>query len=167
MKEYYDEKLKTDEVYLYLVGDGPEKVKYQKLVREYGLQKYVKFYPTTTGSALDELYDQADIALVAFGMYKVGYYSHIGAIKSRECLARGIPLISGSPIDVLKSDFKYARIFPNDSSAVDIAEVVTFYDSIRKTEKSKADMAEVIRGYAREHADMKVVMKPIEEYIGE
>ena len=61
-------------MYLYLVGDGPEKEFYQKLVSLYHLQDYVKFYPTMTGKELDEVYDQADIALASFGFYKAGVY---------------------------------------------------------------------------------------------
>ena len=167
MKEYYSGAAKTDEVYLNLVGDGPEKAKYQRLVQKYGLQKYVKFFPTTTGDELDRLYDQADIALMSFGMYKLGYYSHIGIIKSRECLAKGIPMITGNPIDILEKDFKYVKNFSNDSSTIDITEVVNFYDSIRKTEKSKADMVDTIHDYAKKHADMEIVMKPVVEFIKE
>lgn len=165
MKEYYSETKSKKEVYLYLVGDGPEKAKYQALVNKYRLQNYVKFFPIMIGGELDNLYDQADIALAAFGMYKVGYYSHIGAIKTRECLAKGIPLISGSPIDILDVDFKYVKVFPNNNSAVNIAEVVAFYEDICNVGKSKMEVADSIRQYVKRHADMCVVMKPIEEYI--
>ena len=96
-------------------------------------------------------------------MYKVGYDAPIGAIKSRECLAKGIPMISGSPIDVLNEAFQYARIFPNDKTPVDMNEVVKFYQSF--SEKDKNENAKLIHQYAKEHADMAVVMRPIVEYI--
>ncbi len=165
MREYYAKGVQAEKVYLDLVGDGPEKAKYQKLVEKYGLEQYVNFYPIMTGAELDDLYDQADIALAAFGMYKVGYYSHIGAIKTRECLAKGIPLISGSPIDVLDEDFAYVKIFPNDNSAVDIAQVVQLYHRIISDGQTKEEVAEEIRTYARNKVDMSAVMKPIMDYI--
>lgn len=167
MKEYYEEKVKMDKVYLYLVGDGPEKEKYKKLVKKYGLEKYVKFFSTTTGDALDYLYDQADIALASFGLYKVNYFGKLGAIKTRECLAKGMPLITGTPIDILEEDFKYIKNFPNDSSVINIKEVVDFYNSVCRTKESKRALAIDIRKYAKEHADMEILMKPIVEYIKE
>lgn len=165
LKKYYQQQTgeKKEEIVLYLVGDGPEKKKYQKLVSKYGLEKYVSFFPIMTGQELDNLYNEADIALIAFGMYKVGYDAPIGAIKSRECLAKGIPMISGSPIDVLNEAFPYARIFPNDKTPVDMNEVVKFYRSF--SEKDKNENAKLIHQYAKEHADMAVVMRPIVEYI--
>lgn len=165
LRNYYRNADGSYRVYLYLVGDGPEKIKYQELVEKFHLQKYVKFYPNTTGKELDVLYDASDIALGAFGMYKVGYYAPVGALKTRECLAKGIPLISGSPIDVLDDKFVYARIFPNDDSAIDISEIIKFYESIQKSGKSKTEVADEIRMYAKEHVSMSVVLKPIVEYI--
>lgn len=167
LRKYYAGDAKTDEVQLMLVGDGPEKAKYQKLVEKYHLQEYVTFYPVTVGDELDHLYDQADIALMSFGMYKLNYYGHMGIIKSKECLAKGMLMITGNPIDVLEEDFPYVKNFSNDSSAVDIGEVVRFFEGIRQSGVSKTKLAERIHEYAKTHADMQVVMKPIIDYIEE
>lgn len=164
MKIYYNQTGNFYDVYLYLVGDGPEKKKYRELVEKYNLQEYVKFFPTTTGKDLDDLYDEGDIALAAFGMYKVGYHEAIGALKTRECLAKGIPMISGSPIDILDDRHPYAKIFPNDSSTVNIEEVIKFYKQIQRLGKNKNEVADVLREYAAEHADIAVVMRPIVDF---
>lgn len=166
LKSYYSGGRKPDcLVNLRLVGDGPEKARYQELARKYGLEEYVRFYPTLTGEQLDELYNNSDIALVSFGMYKLGFYGKLCALKSRECLAKGLPLITGCAIDVLADDYPYARVFPNDESAVDIEEVVAFYRRIRHMADSKKALADTIRQYAVEHVSMEAVMRPVAEYI--
>lgn len=165
MKRYYQDGERKYKIYLKLVGDGPEKEKYQSLVRKYNLQEYASFYPTTSGEELDELYDMSDLALAAFGMYKVGYEGDISALKTRECLAKGIPMLTESPIDVCPKDFPYLCIFPNDSSPVDMEKVICFMEDIRIREPEKEKVADELRTFAKGHVDMEVAMKPIVEYI--
>lgn len=165
MRQYYYNDSPDYIVFLHLVGDGPEKSKYQDMVKKYSLENYVSFFPVTTGAELDELYNQADVALAAFGLYKIGFYNAIAALKTRECMAKGMPLVSGSPIDVFEDDFKYAKIFPNDNSTVNMKEIVKFFENIRKSEKDKEAVADKLRQFAREHVSMETVMKPIVDYI--
>lgn len=167
LNEYYS---KQDppryRVELRLVGDGPEKPLYQELVRKYQLGEYVHFYPTMTGGELDELYNTSDIALVSFGMYKLGFYGLLGALKSRECLAKGMPLITGCPIDVIPEDYPYAKVFPNDESTVKTEEIIAFYERLRSMTASRKELSDIIRKFAVEHVSMEAVMKPIVTYIG-
>lgn len=165
LKEYYGGETPDWRVNLRLVGDGPEKARYQDLVERYRLEDYVKFYPTLTGEKLDELYNESDIALVSFGMYKLGFYGRLCALKSRECLAKGMPLITGCVIDVIPEDYPYAGVFPNDDSMVDIEEVVAFYKRVKDRKDSKKELADTIRQFAAEHVSMEAVMRPVVEYI--
>lgn len=154
------------EVHLHLVGDGPEKPFYQELTGRYGLEAYVHFYSTMVGEQLDELYDRCDIALISFGMYKARFYGRMGALKSRECLAKGMPLLTGCAIDVLSEDYPYALVFPNDAGTVETDDIVAFYQKIKSMEADKERLADVIRQFAREHVSMEAVMRPIVDYIG-
>ncbi len=164
MKEYYASKENRYTVELLLIGDGPEKEKYMQLVDQYQLQNFVKFYPFMSGRQLDEMYDKSDIALASFGMYKIGI-NKLGALKTRECLAKGMPLITGCEIDVLNKDYKYAKNFSNDRQNVDITEVVAFYEKIKEENGNKATVANAIREFAVQHVSMQSVMKPIIDYI--
>ena len=164
LARYYQDKNRDYKVTLQLVGDGPEKKYYEELVDQYGLRDYVEFYKTICGNELDSMYDRADVALAAFGMYKVKFSGAIGALKTRECLAKGLPLISGSPIDVLEPEFKYAKIFPNNNSIIDINAVVDFFEHI-KDKRTKHEVAEDIRNQAEKKISMHVVMKPIIDFI--
>lgn len=163
--EYYAKGTPEYQVTLRLVGDGPEKPLYQEQVRRYHLEDYVRFYPTLSGKELDELYDDSDIALIAFGMYKLGFHGKLSALKSRECLAKGMPLITSCEIDVFSEEYPYAKIFPNDASVVDIEEVVALYRRIRNLTESKKELADTIRDFAKRHVSMEKVMGPIVAYI--
>ncbi len=165
MKEYYQNEENKYKVELLLIGDGPEKEKYIRLVNQYQLQDYVKFYPTMSGKELDELYNMSDIALASFGTYKSGIFEKLGALKTRECLAKGMPLITGCEIDVLDEDYKYVKNFSNDAKSVDVAEIIKFYDKIKREDKDKEKVANAIRKFATQHVSMHSVMKPIIDYI--
>lgn len=168
LHEYYGADSSPEyQVHLHLVGDGPEKPFYQELTRKYGLERYVHFYPTMVGKQLDELYDQCDMALISFGVYKAHFYGKLGALKSRECLAKGMPLLTGCAIDVLPEDYPYARVFPNDASVVKTEDIVAFYKKVRSREADKGCLADTIRRFAAEHVSMEAVMKPIVDYIGQ
>lgn len=165
MREYYQSSVGRYTIELRLVGDGPERAKYQDMVHRYRLEDYVKFYPTMSGELLDELYNGSDIALASFGMYKLGFYGKLGALKSRECLAKGMPVITGCAIDVLDDTYQYAKTFPNQAGAVDMVDVIGFYESIRQKHANKREVADTIREFALSHVSMESVMKPIRDYI--
>lgn len=165
LHKYNEQNAGEYDIELLLVGDGPEKRKYQEMVEKYSLQDSVKFYPTMSGKDLDAMYDRSDIALASFGMYKLGYYGSMGALKTRECLAKGMPLITGCRIDVLDDEYKYVKNFDNDSSPVNMDEIVDFFKNIRQNNMGKQDIANVIRNFAVDHVSMEKVMKPIVNYI--
>ena len=165
MREYYQAGTPNYTIELLLVGDGPEKEKYQELVEKYRLEDFVRFYPTTSGAELDKLYDLSDVALASFGWYKVGFDGKTSALKTRECLAKGIPLISGNKVDILNDDFKYVKIFSNDSQKLSIAEIIDFVEKIKKDHPDKQKTAQIIRQYAVRNVSIESTMKPIIDYI--
>jgi len=152
-------------ILLHLVGDGNESMYYKKLVVKYGLEDKVIFYGNKKGTELDEIYEKMDIGLGSFGSYKKGI--HISSsLKVREYLSKGLPIISGCREDVLDDrtvDF-YLQ-FNNDSSEIDISKIVAFYDNIYLTGQSRGNVVSRIRKYAYENVDMKIVLKPVIEYI--
>lgn len=163
--DYYQKRKYEYKVELLLIGDGPEKSRYQKMVEKYRLQEYVKFFPTMSGEKLDEMYDMSDIALASFGMYKLGIYEKLGALKTRECLAKGMPLITGCEIEGLGDDYIYVKNFPNNDQTVNVEEIVNFFVSIKEKDINKETVARTIREFATEHVSMRSVMEPIVSYI--
>ena len=164
MREYYESGENRYTVTLRLVWDGPEKAGYQELAEKYHLRDHVVFYPNKSGKELDELYDGSDIALGSFGMYKLGLYT-LGALKTREYLAKGMPFITGCPVDVLEEDYPYVKTFSNDAQSVDIREVIQFYEKLKKENGEKKKLAWKIRESAVSRVSMQSVMQPIIDFI--
>jgi glycosyltransferase involved in cell wall biosynthesis len=151
-------------VIFHLVGDGPEKRGYEEMVQRFGLQEHVKFYPSTQGEALDRLYDHADLAVSSLGCYKRGV-NRLSALKTRECLAKGLPMVTGCDIDVLMgTDFPYYIQFPNDESPIAVDRIVKFYDATIAPQ-DRAELIRTIREFARRTVDMSAAMQPIVDYI--
>ena len=165
LAEYYKNDDTPYKITLDLVGEGPEKPFYQELVRQYDLEKYVKFHPMTVGEALDDLYDNADIALAVFGAYKMNYHESTGAIKTRECFAKGIPLISGSPLTGVNDDYPYTEIFDNCAGPIDMKRVTELYGRACLDSGSRSDTADSMRNYAKEHMSMGTVMSEIIDFV--
>ncbi len=168
LKDYYSKGNSIPKVYLHLVGDGPEKRHYQSLVQQYNLCEYVVFHPTTIGEKLDEIYEHSDIALASFGFYKAGVYYSNSSLKVYECLAKGLPFVTGCPIAGIAKECPFKFSFPNNKSVVDIAQVVDWFENLKEsTGNNKMGLAEKIRLFAEENFSMEVVMHPIINYIDE
>lgn len=151
---------------LYLVGYGDEVIKYKKMVRQYGLEPYVFFCGRKVGLELDHIYDRMDIALGLFGAYKRKLYSS-SALKIREYLAKGMPIVSGCYEDAFerKKDYKYFLEFPNDDSVIDMQRIVDFYKSVYESDTEREQIHREIREYARRTVDLSVTMQPVIKYI--
>ncbi len=163
MDEYYRGGGRRNLV-LHLVGDGPEKGTYRRITEQLHLSEHVRFYPSTRGEALDAIYDMADMAVSSLGVYKKGVH-RLSALKTRECLAKGLPMITGCDVDVLiGTDYPYYCQFPNDATPIDIERIVRFYDEVIAP-KDRAELIEEIRRFAFQTVDMSIAMQPIVDYI--
>lgn len=159
LNSYYT-KGNTRCVNLYLAGKGPEESKYKKLVNKYNLEEHVIFLGELSGHDLDKLYDNTDIVLSGFG----GYKDHVkvsSALKVRECLAKGIPVISGYIEDIFENkSVDFFMKFPDDSSEVDIDSIVKFYDRLYG-DKNVNSLRRRIRDFAEEYAEISETFKPV------
>ncbi len=166
IKNYYESKVREQpRIFLHMVGDGPELVKYKKLVQQYGLEKYIIFYGQLSGEKLNEIYNKADIALGSFGFYKIKLHKS-SVLKVREYLSRGFPIVSACQEDVFKNDLpEFYLHFENDDSVIDMNKIIDFYERLFLEGNDKEKLAQKIRNYAKERVDMSVVMKPIIDYL--
>ena len=159
--EYYQIE-RHREVYFHMVGDGPGCKKYENLVKKYKLEKYVRFHGSKYGKELDGLYNFADAGLAGYGGYKDGVFKASG-IKTREYLAKGIPVITGMEDDLLFG-VEYGLTFPNNATSVDIKKVTEYLDNLY-LHKGKHMVNKEIRDFAYRNADNKVTLLPVMEYI--
>ena len=163
LADYYSKPREKD-VYLYMVGEGDQKAYYERLTQRYGLQKYVIFHGKKSGNELNALYDDSDIGLSCFGLYKRGI-DISSALKVREYLAHGLPIVSGVREDVFDEEGNsYFLRFPNDKSNVSIERIVNFYCEL-VSNKKKERLREDIRSFAKQKLDMEIVLKPVIEYL--
>lgn len=151
-------------IYLHMVGDGPEKKRYIELVNKLHLEDKVLFYGSKKGKDLDELYNKADLAVSSLGCYKLKI-DWLSALKTREYLAKGLPMITGCRVDVLTQDFPYFLQFENNSTTISVDGIVEFYDRLYDTMNSSENMIANIRKFAEETVDMKVTMEPIIRFL--
>ncbi len=162
LKTYY-QKGGNRKVVCHMVGGGPEKNTYEKIVKENNLDKYVIFYGMKSGKELDEIYKVADIGVCALGGYKTGLYRS-SELKTREYLIKGVPILTGMELDVFEVINKqYFLQFPNDETEIDIEKVVEFYDKFYtgEIEKTRYDM----HNMAVQKLSAEATMSPVIEYM--
>lgn len=135
LADYYDEGGERN-VMLHLAGEGTQMHALKALVKRLGLDKHVIFYGYLDSKELDELYDKCDLGIECLGIHRRDPSLRSSSIKSREYIAKGIPFITSSAIDVFEKDpqFFYRFIEASDT-AVSIEDVLDFRDTIYNTEE--------------------------------
>lgn len=157
---YYSNNEQTQrEIILHMVGYGPEEGLYKEKCEQFGVSSKVIFYGKKSGSELDEIYDKADMAVTSLGMYKIGH-KRGDFLKTGEYMAKGLPIVTGCPINALDSNYRYYLEFPNDNTPIDMDRVVEFYDSI----KDDPGLDETIRKYGEGKYDIRKKMEPVVNY---
>ena len=163
----YNKIEKNKKIKFLFVGCGPEYEKYKSLTSKNRLDDSIVFYGNKTGSELDELYNCADIAICPLGCYKtIPLETRSSALKTREYLARGLPVVTGCVEDVFErfeSDF-YIE-FNNDDSYIDLGCVIDWYQALVSKYGSREVLASEIRKYACKYVDNSFTMKPVIDYI--
>lgn len=151
-------------VKIHIVGEGKEKKYYEALVEKFDLKNNVIFYGRKTGDELAKIYDLCDLSLDVFGMYKKNNNTAT-SLKSREYLAKGLPIIIGCEVDIISAEFPYHLKFFNDDSEINIIKIIEFYDEIYNRNTSKISVANEIRDYAYKVCDISKSMSSIINYL--
>lgn len=148
-----------------MVGDGSELPNYKRLVRERKLEEHFVFHGFMDGRELDDIYNECDIALASLGAYKNNIFL-MANLKTREYLAKGIPIVTGCVLDVDKEqNSPYILNLPNDSSPLDIKTIINFYDEVYRDSKDR--VIRDIRAFAERRFGMDQAMKNVIDYIKE
>lgn len=167
MKEYYAGGGER-EIELHMVGGkfepGNELSRYQELSKKYNLEKRIIFYGEKKGEDLDRIYDKCNLAVGSLGMYRIGY-KVASSLKIREYLAKGLPVITGSRVDVFeKGNFPYYLEFENNDTPIDLHRIVEFYDHLY-CQKDMNTLNREIRTYAAQNCDMKNALQNVIDYM--
>lgn len=160
--EYY-KKGGMRNIQLHLVGGGVCIKQYEEIVERYHLDKHVIFYGWQSGIKLDEIYDKADVALDILAGVRKGIYS-CSSLKSRECVAKGLPIVGACKIDFISDDYPYLLQIPHDDSPADMELLIQFVDNVYK-KRTLEEVANEIREYGIQKCDIKTTLQPVVDYI--
>lgn len=145
---------------------GNDLIKYENMREEYNLHDHIFFHGELFGKELDEVYNDCNLAVSSLGEYRRGYQSVDCTLKIGEYLAKGLPIVSGCPVNIFKEgNFQYSYECPNDETAIDIEAVIHFFDKVYQMDER--EIIGRIRKYAEKYCDMTYTMKPIIDYINE
>ena len=160
LAEYYKSPGKKYNVIFHLVGDGDVVPKLKQMVIDNQMDDHVIFYGFKSGLELDALYDRADIGVDVLGGHRKGDV-WFGTLKSREYLSKGLPFITEYELPKeLEPVKKFIYKVSNDESAVNIEDVIKFYNSYEKD-----NVVKEMRGFAKAYCDVSVVMQPLIKFL--
>lgn len=159
LKEYKDNMYHIN---LHLVGDGPELKHYKDLALKYHLNDNIKFYGNVGGKELDSIFEESDIALSSFGLYKIGL-DKVSTLKVKEYCARGIPFVfANEEMTLTKEKSYFAYRVPNDCSPIEMSEIIDFYEEIINIHNIADEMRKFAVKYYSYESELRNVIKLIE-----
>ncbi len=162
ISEYYKLSKGRYEVFLHLIGDGPELSFYKNIVIDNSLEKYVFFHGRMDQEQIADFIDGMDLGVCALAGYKKNVFL-TSELKSREYIVRGIPFVYACDMDIEdKLDGDMAIKFENNDSVIDINRIVEFYEEIKD---SYQRISNKMHALACDRLDMSHTMKPVIDYI--
>ena len=155
---YYKNGGKRDVIF-HIVGDGPALEKNRKLVEEFGLKDRIIFYGPLHGKELDDIFNLCEIGISSLSNKEIGVTCS-STLKSKEYLAKGLPIISDTMLDVFVDNPKY--FFYILESKFNFDELIAFYDEVYSNHDKK-QIIQDIRAFANETCDMYKVFYGVQE----
>ncbi len=160
MKSYYDSG-QTREVRLHLVGGGTALDGLKKMASDFDLTDKVIFHGVLKGTELDSVYDQCTLGIECLGIHRKDSVQVSSSLKSREYLAKGIPFVGSSKIDVFcEHPADFFHMVPADESPIDIVDLLNFHDAIYKN-YGQTNLIKAIRRYAENFVSMDSAMSHV------
>ncbi len=159
--EYYNNEWDIH-CYLHLVGEGRELTEYKKIVQEYHLETKVFFYGKKYGEELNDIYDKCDIGVECLGIHRKKLELS-SSLKSREYMARGMPMITSAKLDIFPHVSDYILKLPEGEERIQINAIINFYHQIYHG-KDKLKVAQRIRDVSKKYCGISAAVKGICEF---
>jgi hypothetical protein len=148
---------------LHLVGDGPAMPTLTALTSELQIEDCVRFHGLKTGAELDEVFDEADVALDSLSIHRLQLPCS-SSLKAREYCARGIPFVLASNDPDFPVGLPFVHRVPSDDSPLDVSALVAFYDRLQQSDRAAS---ESMRRYAEENLTWDSKLEPLVHYLRE
>ena len=145
-------------VYFDIVGGNDTIKELKSEVLKLQIAQNVSFLGYKNSKELQQLYDYCDIAVSVLGGFSY-HLNYMSPIKSREYCAAGMPFLYAYE-DTLPPDAPFAMKIPNNSSPVNIGDVVKFAENCRRNPEISVQE----RQYAADHYDWKIIMKRVLDF---
>ena len=149
VKAYSDRRVRTFDVHLTIVGDGPMLESLRQLSSSLGLDSSVRFAGTVTGDALRDLYSQSHLAVSSLGLHRIGL-TRASVLKAREYCAIGIPFIAAGDDPDFPQEVPFRFVVSGSENVTDV--IMAFEEFTRR---HQACDPRAMRQYAIDHLDWK------------
>ncbi len=155
-RDYYANGGQRDVVF-HIVGEGPVYSELVNQCKQYNLDNHIIFYGKLHGKEMFDVFDKCEIGISSLANKEIGVTCS-STLKSKEYLAKGLPILSDTMLDVFVNQDKYFfHILENDFS---IDELISFYDSVY-SKKDKQSIINDIRAFAEQTCDMYKVFSEV------
>lgn len=119
----------------------------------------VRFHGTLRGAQLDAIAAQATLAVASLGLYRK-QLREACLLKTRDYLARGLPMVYGYDDVDLPSGAPFALKVPNSAELLDMEAVIAF--AARMAESP--DMSATVRAFAESSLDWSAKLRQMSEF---
>lgn len=143
-------------VYIDMVGsDGDGSLaQWKNLAKGYGIEDKIIFWGALYGEELTQKINDCNVAAATLGLHRND--NSVGSVlKVREYMARGIPFIYSYDDSLLDGNEPFALKIAGDDSAVQIAQVVSWVETLRENK----NITEEMRAFAKEKMSWEAQLK--------
>lgn len=152
-------------IILHLVGEGIAVESLKSQVQSLGLDENIQFHGRLTGSALNSVYDQANMAVASLGIHRRGNNALETSLKIPEYFARGFAIVHSADFEYLTEGIKpYCFRVTQDEEPIDIRSLYDFWESLR-AEQGLGNVARMLNQFSQENltwdASLDQLMKKV------
>lgn len=140
---------------LLVMGQGPDTARISSLAVALGLTERVEFHGSQVGAHYDAVMARADIGVASLAEHRRGGHP-LSPLKTRDYLARGMPVLFGGDDPDLHPTPTFTYRLPADDSAVPVAQVGAWLSRLRRQATTGAPAAgpAAIKTFAAERLDL-------------
>ena len=138
----------------FIVGEGVEKVKLQKLVKALKLDDQIHFLGFQEGRNLDTFFDNSHIGICSLMLFRKNLF-FASELKARDYAARSMPFILACEDFDFQGNIPFIERCKNDDSLIDLNEIIKWYAKL----DSKYSDFSFIRDFAFENLDYRAKVR--------